>query len=122
MTDSFSQSQNALFDEWGRMVRAARQDEAEVTGLAPYRTRLETSHEEALACRRLRDSLVIQTREVTRRLHQALAQGEDAASRMRYFVKGMYGRRSPKLIRYGIKIRKLRRPPRPPVPGGDLAG
>ena len=121
MADSFSKSQDALFDEWGRMVRAARKDEAERSGLARYRTKLEAGHNEAVACKRLRDSLRLQTQEATRRLRQALAQSEEAASRMRYFVKGVFGPRSEKLVRYGIKVRKLRRPPRRP-PGDGLAG
>ncbi len=121
MTDSFSQSQDAMFDKWGRMVRTARKDEAERPGIAPFRTALETSHNEAVSYRQLRDALVAQTREANRWLRQALAEGEEAESRMRHFVKGVYGPRSEKLVRYGIKIRKLRRPPRRP-PETDLAG
>ena len=93
-----------------------------MAGIVPYRTRLEASHNEAVVFRRQRDSLRLQTQEATRRLHQALAEGEDAAFRMRSFAKGVFGLRSEKLVGYGIKIRKLRRPPRRPVPGTDLAG
>lgn len=121
MTDFDSQSQDATFDRWGSMVRAARKDEAERPGIAPFRTALETSHNEAVSCRQLRDALVAQIHDANRRLRQALAEGRETASRMRHYVKGVYGPRSEKLIRYGIKIRKLRRPPRRP-PETDLAG
>lgn len=114
MTDSFSQSQDAMFDEWGRMVRAARKDEAKVDGIAPFRVELETHSTEAAACRQLRDVLRAQSREATLRLRQALLEGEDTASRMRHYVKGVFGPRSPKLAAYGIKPQKLRRPPRKP--------
>ncbi len=97
------------------MIRTARKDEAEVAGIAPFRTALEVNHEEAVACKRLRDSLVLQAREATRRLRRALAAGEDTTFRMRSFVKGVFGPRSEKLGRYGIKVRKLRRPPRRPA-------
>lgn len=123
MTDFVSQSQDATFDKWGRMVRAARKDEAERSGLAPFRAALENSHNEAVSCRQLRDTLVAQTREASRRLRQALAEGKEAASRMRHYVKGVFGPRSEKLDRYGVKPRKLRRPPRrPPGTETDLAG
>lgn len=123
MTDFVSQSQDARFDRWGRMVRTARKDEADRPGIAPFRTALETSHNEAVSCRQLRDTLIAQAREAHRRLRQAVAEGREAESRMRYYVKGVYGPRSEKLGRYGIKIRKLRRPPRrPPETGTDLAG
>lgn len=121
MTDIASQSQDAKLDEWGRMVRTARKDEAEVAGIARFRTALEANRNDAVACKRLRDSLLAQTREVTGRLRHALAEGEVTASRMRSYVKGVFGPRSEKLCRYGIKVRKLRRPPRRP-PGTDLAG
>lgn len=117
MTDFVSQSQDAIFDEWGRMIRTARRDESEVAGIAPFRTALEVVHEEAVACKRLRDSFRIQAQEATRRLQRALAEGEDTASRLRSYVKGVFGPRSEKLVRYGIKVRKLRRPPRRPVQG-----
>jgi hypothetical protein len=121
MTDSVSRSQDAVYDEWGRMVRTAKRDEAEVVGIAPFRAALEAIHEEAVACKRLRDSLLIQAREATRRLQQVRAEGRDTASRMRSYLKGVYGPRSEKLVRYGIRIQKLRRPPRRP-PETDLAG
>jgi hypothetical protein len=122
MTDSVSQSQVAIFDEWGRMSRVARKDESEVAGIAPFRAALETIHVEAVECKRLRDSLWVQSREATRRLQELLLEGQDTAARLRSFVRGVFGPRSAKLVRYGIKLRKLRRPPRTPVPGEDLAG
>ena len=122
MTDSFSHSQDAIFDEWGRMVRAARKDESEVVVIAPFRVALETIHAEAVECKRLRDSLRVQSREATRRLQELLLEGQDTAARLRSFIRGVFGPRSAKLVRYGIKLSKLRRPPRKPVPGEDLAG
>ena len=122
MSDKFSQSQEAKLDKWGRMVRAARKDEAKVDGITPFRVALETSHIEAAACRQLRDALRVQVREANRRLRQALEEGEVTASRMRHYVKGVFGPRSEKLVRYGIKPGKLRRPPRKPGEGEELAG
>ncbi|HEV2856165.1 MAG TPA: hypothetical protein VHC97_25475 [Thermoanaerobaculia bacterium] len=113
-------SQDALFQEWEEMVQAAREDEAELTGLAPFRAALEHAHSQAVACRCLRDTLNISAEDATRRLQEHLTEGRDTASRLRSFVKSMFGRRSEKLRRYGIKTRsrRLRRPPRPP--GGDV--
>ncbi|HEV2856080.1 MAG TPA: hypothetical protein VHC97_25050 [Thermoanaerobaculia bacterium] len=119
MTEPFSQSQEARFDQWGRMVRAARKDEAKLNGIAPFRVALETLHADAAACRQLRDELRAQTREATQRLRQTLTEGEEAAARMRHYVKGVFGPRSEKLVRYGIKPQKLRRPPRKPGSGDD---
>jgi len=119
MTESFSESQEAMLDRWGRMVRAARKDEAEINGIAPFRVALEALCLDAADCRQLRDELRTQIREANQRLRQALAEGEDAASRMRLYVKGVFGPRSEKLVRYGIKPRKLRRPPRKPGSGED---
>lgn len=108
-------SQDALFQEWEGMIEAAREDEAELAGIAPFRAALEYSHSQAVACKYLRETLCASTQDATRRLREHLTEGRDIASRLRSYVKGLYGRRSEKLRRYGIKLRprRLRRPPRP---------
>lgn len=109
-------SQDATFEEWERMIEAAREDEAELVGLESFRAALEHSHSQAVACRCLRETLAASAQEATRRLRESLAEGRDTASRLRSFVRGMFGRRSERLRRYGIRLRplRLRRPPRPP--------
>jgi hypothetical protein len=116
-------SQDVLFQEWEKMIEAARADEAELAGIAPFRAALEHSHSQAVACRCLRDTLNASAEDATRRLQEHLMEGRDTASRLRSFVKSMFGRRSEKLGRYGIGIRprrRLRRPPRPPGEEVDL--
>jgi hypothetical protein len=109
------ESQDDTFEEWEEMVQAAREDEPELAAITPFRTVLESAHVEAVACKRHREKLSASRQEATQRLYRALAEGRDAASRLRHFVKSVYGPRSDKLVRYGIKLRKLRRPPRKPV-------
>jgi len=115
-------SQDAIFERWERLIEAAREDEAEVAGLAPFRAALEHAHSEAVGNRCLRDAFNVSKQETTRKLQRDLAGGRDAASLLRSFVKSMFGRKSEKLRRYGIRVRPrrprgLRRPPRPPEEG-----
>lgn len=109
-------SQDAIFERWERLIEAAREDEAELAGLAPFRAALEHAHSEAVSNRCLRDAFNVSKQEATQKLQQDLAVGRDAASCLRSFVKSMCGRKSEKLRRYGIRSRprRLRRPPRPP--------
>ena len=108
-------SQDDTFEDWEGMIQAAREDEPELAAIAPFLSDLESAHGEAVACRRLQEKLSASRKEATQRLSSTLEKGRYVASRLRHFVKGLYGPRSEKLVRYGIKPQKLRRPPRKPV-------
>lgn len=109
------ESQDATFGKWQGMVQAAREDEPELEAIGPFLSGLESAYGEAVACKRLQEKLSASKQETTQRLHRSLEKGRDAASRLRHFVKGVYGPKSEKLARYGIKPQRLRRPPRKPV-------
>lgn len=102
------QAQDQVVYTWGSLMHAARRDEAELAGVAPFLEPLERAHAQVQVLRSQRDSLLAAARETTQQLNQALAAGADAAICLRAFIKSVLGHRTEKLLRYGIKPRRGR--------------
>ncbi|HKI01836.1 MAG TPA: hypothetical protein VKK31_07655 [Thermoanaerobaculia bacterium] len=88
---------------WTSLADEVRANEAELAGATPLREAVERARDRVLAFRCLRDGLRASSRDATQSLNAALAEGRDAESRLRSYVKGVLGPRSEKLARYGIK-------------------
>jgi len=84
------------FHEWETLLREARDHEAELAGIASLRKTLEIALSRAAATRGLRDTLLTTTRDMSRRLREALDAGNKAASGLRRSVKRV--RRSPEPV------------------------
>lgn len=93
------------------LLKAVRASEAELPGVGRYLAALDQAYTRVVKTRARRDSLVASAQEATAELHGDLQALWEAVSSMRNFVKSVYGRRSEKLLRYGMKpIRKRGRP------------
>ena len=64
----------------------------------------------------LRDQLESQQQLTTRQIKDSQLEGDELASRIRYNVKAVYGRRSAHLLRYGVKPRPAARDHKPEEP------
>lgn len=108
-----SASQDAMLNEMGTLITVARQHEGKIPGLKAFRAKLERCYLEALMARSTRDSLRAETQKATCRLNEKLSTGEEAARRLRSYVRGMLGPRNEQLTCFGVAPLKKRRPPRP---------
>jgi hypothetical protein len=102
-------NQNQTLCDWESLLRAVRQNEVELAGVTPYREALEHAYRQARSSRAMRDSMAASAADENQRLNQALAAGRDAAICLRSFLKSLFGPRSEKLLRYGIKPQRPRR-------------
>ena len=103
-------AQTEIFEDWATMVRAARKSKACLAGVEPYLGTLEKAHQSAVKSRKQRDVLSAASQEATQQLQYALADGRDAASRLRSFIKSKLGAHSEQLVAFGIQpIRRRRR-------------
>ena len=100
-------SQNGYLDNWDTTLRMVRKNKACLPGVEPHLAALETAHHEVATSLRQRDALQEASQTTTQQLQIALAEGRDAAVRLRSFIKSMLGIHSEQLAAYGIKpIRK----------------
>jgi len=106
-------SQDAMLNEMGTLITVARQFEGRIPGLKSFRAKLERGYMEALTARSTRDSLRAETQKATSRLNEKLTVGEEAARRLRSYVRGMLGPRNQQLTCFGVAPLKKRRLPRP---------
>lgn len=94
------------------LLKRARENEAELPGVAPYLAALERANNQEVSLRIRRDRLTGAARLATRQLNEACDAGLEAASALQSFIKSVLGFRNEKLLAYGIKPIRSRRPAR----------
>jgi hypothetical protein len=100
-------SQDGYLINWDTTAQMVRKNKASLPGVEPHLAALEKAHDEVVTSLRQRDALLEATQAMTRQLQVALAEGCDAAVRLRSFIKSVLGIHSEQLVAYGIKpIRK----------------
>lgn len=104
------------FQEWESLLAALRVEARDMPGIEPYQIALEKALQDAQAARRQKDLQYASAIESTRRLAQATARGRETASRIRSFLKCIFGPYNRQLNRFGVRPvarRKRKRPPKP---------
>lgn len=96
--------------DWDRILRAVRKNKAVLPGVDPYLEGLEKAYSNTTVHRIQRTVLQAASREATQQLQTSLAEGRDAATRLRSFIKSLLGSHSVQLLAYGIKPVGERRP------------
>ena len=105
-----SLSQIDQLNRGSKLLKVVRENERELPGVAPFRTALEKSHEQAVRTRNRRAALAVAAKKATKQLNSDLAAVQDASIALGSFVKSVLGYRNVKLGQYGIKpIRKRSR-------------
>jgi len=107
-------SQNDQVFDGSLLLRAVQDSEADLPGVCRYLSTLEQANSRLLVTRGHKESLVAATHEATRQLRADLKTHREAVCAMRNFIMSVLGRRSEKLVRYGIRPVRRR--------GGILGG
>jgi len=102
-------SQTDYLYDWERILRAVRKNKASLPGIEPYVAGLEKAYNDTIVHRIQKAVLLAASQEATQQLHASLAEGCDAASRLRNFIKSVLGSYSVELLAYGMKPISKRR-------------
>lgn len=92
-----------LLLEWERLLKAVRETERELGCVAPYAEALSNAHAQSVAYKSLRDTRRAATEEANQHLSKSVQEGQEAAARLRAFVRSRLGYQNEKLRRYGMK-------------------
>jgi len=111
-------SQDTLLEKAERLLKAARQHEAEVGGVAPLRDALERAYTQTIFNRQRREVARATAKEATRQLQESRSKVYDAVASLRHFLRGVLGHRSEMLRLFGIEPRKKRSRKRQEAPQG----
>jgi hypothetical protein len=93
----------AIFAHWEALLAGAEANRESLSALEPFRAQLEAA---------LKDTREVYTRkldheqealEMTQDLHTQVKSGRDVAAQLESGVRMIYGRRSPKLLEFGMK-------------------
>jgi hypothetical protein len=98
-----SQSLRSRLRDWEMLLKAVRENESELAGIAPYLATLERAQRQAVSTLAQRDALVIAAQESTRQLYEAQEAGRESAAALRSYIKSVLGFRTPRLTLFGIK-------------------
>jgi hypothetical protein len=96
-------SRDSTFERWEQLLKAVRENRAELRGVAPFLEAFERAYLVAKSNRALRKVARDSAQAATRRLKTSITRSSDAASCLRSYIKGLLGPRSEKLHRYGMK-------------------
>lgn len=102
-------SQDEQIQDWSVLLKATRENEAELPDVASLLEALEEGHDQTVSLRGRRDALLASAMELTEEMNEAFAESRDAARALRSYIKGVLGPRSEKLVRFGIKPLRGRR-------------
>lgn len=100
---SKSSSRDVQLEDLGQLLKEARAQEGKIPGLKFYREILSKAYRSALSARSKRDTLSAATREATRDLNNSVITAQDAARRLRSYLRGALGPRADQLTSFGIK-------------------
>ena len=96
-------SQNDQLFDGSLLLKAVQESEADLPGVCRFLSTLEQANSRVLVSRGRKDSLVAAARVATGQLRADLKAHHEAVCAMRNFIKSVLGRRSEKLVRYGIR-------------------
>ncbi len=102
-------ARDSIFERWEQLLKAVRENRAELRGVAPFLDAFEQAYVAAKNNRALRKAARDSAQAATRRLKASITRSGDAASCLRSYIKGVLGPRSEKLRRYGMKPTAERR-------------
>ena len=116
---------NASFGDhmasWDRLARTVANNASELSHLQRTREALAQAQREADEARRRQAAARAAAQQATRDLEAAMARAHEAATRLRSGVWGRYGRKSVKLVEFGMRpYRHARRRAAAPMQGGTV--
>jgi hypothetical protein len=108
---------------WHQLSTSLEANAADLSHLESRRVRLAELFKLAQDLNSQQAALTASKQEVTKRLQEVLDEGRKIATFLRVGVKQHYGRRSEKVVEFGLRpFRGLRRPAEPQTPSTNGAG
>lgn len=101
-----------LIADWEKLLAAIRETPGGIPHIHDFQLDLEKAVETARALKTRQLARRAAAQRTTRQLDEAVAQGRDAASRTRSYLKGCLGFRNEDLVRFGVKPSRKRGPHR----------
>jgi hypothetical protein len=101
---TFHSSLQGTLAAWERLLAGATANKDDLPALEQYRAELESALAEVKASRARRLSQQADALRETRKLHDLTRRGKDLAAQFQSGVRLLYGRRSPKLSEFGMKV------------------
>lgn len=98
--------------DWDQLLAAVEANRADLPEVEAFRVQLEANLEDLRAAQARRASLEAERLQATRAVKVSLVHGRALASRIRFWVRGQYGDQSDKLVEFGMKPYRGRRPAR----------
>jgi hypothetical protein len=112
--------------EWEKLLATVIANKDDLQSLDNYRQQLEAEVAAAKAANLRQSAALAEAQQATRDLESSLKQGHDLADKLRFGIKGRYGKRSEKLTEFGLKVfrgkRKKSATGTPPPEGGSSQG
>jgi hypothetical protein len=110
----------AITADWEQLLAAAEANRDDIPQAEAFRVQLEASLEDFRALHAHRAALEANRLRSTQDLKIALDRGTALAGRIRAWVRGQYGSRNEKLVEFGMKPWRKRKPRgRPAAEGGE---
>ena len=112
-------SLQGIITDWRNLLAEVRMTPYGIPHIESFEIALEKALKETQAAKARQEACRAAKQRATRRLAKRVAEGRDAASRMRSFLRGRLGAYNEDLVRFGvapIRKRGQRRAPQPPDP------
>ena len=109
---SKSNSLQGLIADWRNLLAEVRMTPYAIPHIESFEVALEKALKETRAARARQEACRAASQRATRRLAEHVAEGRDAASRMRSFLRGRLGAYNEDLVRFGVAPIRKRGPRR----------
>jgi hypothetical protein len=93
----------SILAHWERLLAGAEANRDDLPALEPYRVQLEAALADTKGVYERRMGLQVEALRATQELRSLIRLGRDLAARFESEVRLLYGRRSPKLVEFGMK-------------------
>lgn len=117
-----------LMTEWEKLLATVVANKDDLQAFDGYRQQLEAEVTAARAANLRQSAALAEAQQATRDLEASLKQGHELADKLRFSIKGRYGKRSEKLTEFGLKVfrgggkKKKTANGTPPPQGGSTQG
>jgi hypothetical protein len=113
--------------DWEKILATIAANKDDLQHLDGDRQQLEAEVTAARAANLRQSAAKAETQQATRDLEGSLKRGHDLADKLRFSIKGRYGKRSEKLTEFGLKVfrgggKKKSTPEKPPPQDGSSQG
>ena len=89
--------------DWKRLLRSVRKHACDLGDVGKHEEALLQAYDQSLTYKSLRDSLNASAADANQRLNKSLGEGQQAAIKLRAYIRSVLGGQDPRLSRHGMK-------------------